>query len=152
MVSTSFPHPGISCSAPTTENYRLEIFKANGLNPLLRLLQSPDPESIFSAVSCLCNLTAQPANGPLIIEIGFLRPLVNLMSFKDNEDTQWYAALTLSNLAANPENRREIVNAGTVQSIKKLVVEVPVSIQIPMTRCIKNLSCSGMRSSFNRLL
>ena len=130
----------------------MEIVKANGLNPLLRLLQSPDPSSICAAVSCVRNLTAQPPNNSPIIKAGFLQPLVNLLSFKDNENTQWHAATALNNLAANAKNRREIVNAGVVQSIKELVLETPVRVQIQMAGCIKNLSLGGMYPPFNHLL
>ena len=152
MVSANFPHPGISCSLPTTENYRLEIVHANGLNPLLRLLQSPDPGSIFAAVSCVSYLTFQPPNNSLIVEAGFLQPLVNFLSFEDDEDTQLHAALALSNLSVNAKNRLKIVNAGAVQSIKELVLKSPLGVQIKMARCIENLSLSGMDLPFNHLL
>ena len=152
MVSASFPHSGISYSPPTTENYRSEIIKANGLNPLLRLLQSPDPGSIFAAVSCVCYLTLQPPDNSPIIEAGFLQPLVNLLSFKGDGDTPWYAAKTLDNLAANPKNRWEIFNAGAVQSIKELVFESPVGVQIRMICCIERLSLSGTDLPPSRLL
>ena len=149
MVSASFPHSGISYSPPTTENYRSEIIKANGLNPLLRLLQSSDPGSIFAAASCVWNLTDRPANGSLVVEAGFLQPLVNLLAFKDSGTIQFYAAGALCKLAANTENnRRAIVEAGAVQSIKQLVVESSVGVQIEMTGCIRNLSSSGMHSPF----
>ena len=150
-MSAGFPRPGISCSPPTTENYQLEVVKANGLNPLLRLLQSPDRDSIYNAVSCVSNLALHPTNRSPIIEAGFLQPVVKLLSFKDLEDIPWCAALILCNLAASPENRRKIVNAGAVQSIQELVLQVPVRTQIEMTRCIKYLSKSGMHSPFNRL-
>ena len=146
------PHPVISCSRPTADNRQLELIKANGLNPLLRLLQSPDPGSIFAAASCVWNLTDKPTNGPLVIKAGFLQPLVNLLAFKDNRTAQFYAAGALCRLATNAENsRRAIVDAGTVQSIKELVVEASVGIQIEMTGCIRNLSSSGMHSPFNCL-
>ena len=153
MVSTSFLHAGIFCSPPTTENYQWEIVKANGLNPLLRLLQSPYLDSISAAVSCVFNLTLRPASDSPIIEAGFLRPLVNLLAFKDSEEVQLNAAKVLGNFSASTEkNKWAIVNAGAVQSIKELVAEAPASIQIEMTRCIKNLSHSCMRSPFDSLL
>ena len=152
MVSASFPRPGIFCSPPTTENYRLEIVKTGGLNPLLRLLQSPDCNSVDNAVSCVINLALQPTNGSRIIEAGFLQPLLKLLSFQDHEKIPLRTARILHKLAESPENRRAIVNAGAVQLIKELVLQVPVGIQIPMTLCIANLSNSGMDPPFNRLL
>ena len=131
----------------------MEIVKANGLNPLLRILQSPDHDAILTAVSCIVNLTLQPTNDSPIIEAGFLQPLVALLAFKDNEGTQLYAAGALSNLAASSVmNKRAVVDAGAVQSIKELILEVSVNIQLEMTACIRNLSHSGMHSLFNRLL
>ena len=151
MVSPSFSRPWISCSSPTAENYQLEIVKANGLNPLLRLLQSPDLNSILAAVSCVRNLTLRPVNDSLIVKAGFLQPLVNLLAFKNSEEVQLDAASTLKNLATGTEERKwAIVNAGAVQSIRELVLEMPVKIQIEMTLCIENLSRSGMYSPFGR--
>ena len=152
MASASFPHPVISRSPSATDNHQLEIVKANGLNPLLRLLQSPDPGSISSAVSCIGYLSGRYANGSLIIEAGFLQPLVKLLAFKDSEMVQYCAAGALRNLAASIENRGDIVNAGTVQSIKELVLHVPVRIQIQMTYCIECLSSSGMHSPLSHVI
>ena len=143
----------ISCSRPTTAypSFKLEIVKAGGLNPLLRLLQSPHPDSIDAAVSLVLDLTDRATHRSLVIKAGFLQPLVKLLSFKGHENVHLCAAQILSKLAASPENRRDIFNAGAVQSIKELVLEVPVRIQIEMTRCIKYLSKSGMHSPFHRL-
>ena len=151
MVSASFPRPGIFCSPPSAGNYKLEIVKAGGLNPVLRLLRSPDHDPINIAVACVFNRTLQPTNRSLIIEAGFLEPLVNLLSFKGHENIPLRAAQILCNLAASPETRQDIINAGAVQSIKELVSLIPVRIQIPMTRCIQNLSKSGMHPPPNRL-
>ena len=153
MVSPSFPQPRISRSSPAIGNYQLEIVKANGLKPLLRLLQSQDINIISAAVSCVRHLTLQPANDSPVIEAGFSQPLVNLLAFKGSETIQSRAATALCNLAASIEkNQWAVVNASAVQSIKELVVEVPVDIQIKMTTCIERLSRSGMHSSFHCLL
>ena len=67
------------------------------------------------------------------------------MSFKDNEEVQCHAISTLRNLAASSEkNKLEIVKAGAVQSIKELVLEVPMNVQSEMTACIAVLALSGM--------
>ena len=147
------PTPRDILLTTTTDNYQLEIVKANGLNPLLRLLQSPHHDSIYAAASCVSNLTLQPTNHSPIIDAGFLQPLVALLAFKDNEKTQLRAAGTLRNLSTSPGiNRQAVVNAGAVQSIKELILEMPMRIQIPMTRCIEDLSKSGMGPPFDRLL
>ena len=126
------------------EKYQLEIVKADGLQPLLRLLQSTYLPLILSSAACVRNVSIHPHNESPIIESGFLQPLINLLSFKDNEEVQCHAISTLRNLAASSEkNKLEIVKAGAVQSIKELVLEVPMNVQSEMTACIAVLALSG---------
>jgi len=125
------------------EKYQLEIVKADGLQPLLRLLQSTYLPLILSSAACVRNVSIHPQNESPIIEAGFLQPLINLLSFKDNEEVQCHAISTLRNLAASSEkNKTAIVKAGAVQSIKELVLEVPISVQSEMTACIAVLALS----------
>nr|VWP01089.1 ATP-dependent RNA helicase VAD1 (EC (Virulence-associated DEAD box protein 1) [Ganoderma boninense] len=125
------------------EKYQLEIVKADGLTSLLRLLQSTYLPLILSAAACVRNVSIHPQNESPIIESGFLQPLINLLSFKDNEEVQCHAISTLRNLAASSEkNKQAIVKAGAVQSIKELVLEVPMNVQSEMTACIAVLALS----------
>ena len=133
-----------SLSDSLPEKYQLEIVKADGLQPLLRLLQSTYLPLILSSAACVRNVSIHPQNESPIIESGFLQPLINLLSFKDNEEVQCHAISTLRNLAASSEkNKTAIVKAGAVQSIKELVLEVPISVQSEMTACIAVLALSG---------
>jgi hypothetical protein len=67
-----------------------------------------------------------------------------LLSFKDNEEVQCHAISTLRNLAASSEkNKTAIVKAGAVQSIKELLLEVPMNVQSEMTACVAVLALSG---------
>jgi vacuolar protein 8 len=92
-------------------------------------------------------VSIHPLNESPIIEAGFLRPLINLLSFKDNEEVQCHAISTLRNLAASSEkNKTAIVRAGAVRSIKELVLEVPVNVQSEMTACVAVLALSGTLS------
>jgi len=126
------------------EKYQLEIVKADGLTPLLRLLQSTYLPLILSAAACVRNVSIHPQNESPIIESGFLQPLITLLSFKDNEEVQCHAISTLRNLAASSEkNKTAIVKAGAVQTIKELVLEVPMNVQSEMTACIAVLALSG---------
>ncbi|KAL4068246.1 armadillo-type protein [Scleroderma yunnanense] len=125
------------------EKYQLEIVKADGLTPLLRLLQSTYLPLILSAAACVRNVSIHPQNESPIIESGFLQPLITLLSFKDNEEVQCHAISTLRNLAASSEkNKTAIVKAGAVQTIKELVLEVPMNVQSEMTACIAVLALS----------
>ena len=137
----------IYLSETRAEKYQLEIVKADGLQPLLRLLQSTYLPLILSSAACVRNVSIHPQNESPIIESGFLQPLINLLSFKDNEEVQCHAISTLRNLAASSEkNKTAIVKAGAVQSIKELVLEVPISVQSEMTACIAVLALSGRQS------
>ena len=111
----------------------------------MRLLQSTYLPLILSSAACVRNVSIHPQNESPIIESGFLQPLINLLSFKDSEEVQCHAISTLRNLAAsNEKNKLAIVKAGAVQSIKELVLEVPVTVQSEMTACIAVLALSGM--------
>ena len=130
----------ISCSSPAAENSQLEITKANNMNTILHLLQSTNYSLFSPALLLVHTLTIQPMNGSLIIEAGFLQPLINLLAFRDIGMVQLHAAEALNNLAANTEkNKLDIVNAGAVQSIKELVMEATGDVQMVMVACIRNL-------------
>ncbi|KAL0950676.1 hypothetical protein HGRIS_007460 [Hohenbuehelia grisea] len=125
------------------EKYQLEIVKADGLTSLLRLLQSTYLPLILSSAACVRNVSIHPQNESPIIESGFLQPLINLLSFKENEEVQCHAISTLRNLAASSEkNKTAIVKAGAVQSIKELVLNVPMNVQSEMTACVAVLALS----------
>lgn len=137
------------CEAQTSqltlkEKYQLEIVKADGLKPLLRLLHSSYLPLILSAAACVRNVSIHPANESPIIDSGFLQPLIELLSFDENEEVQCHAISTLRNLAASSErNKGAIVEAGAVERIKELVLTVPLTVQSEMTACVAVLALSG---------
>lgn len=45
--------------------------------------------------------------------------------------------------ASSEKNKTAIVKAGAVQSIKELVLEVPMNVQSEMTACVAVLALSG---------
>ena len=141
---SGFPSNNQFSAHSVLEKYQLEIVKADGLQSLLRLLQSTYLPLILSSAACVRNVSIHPQNESPIIESGFLQPLINLLSFKDNEEVQCHAISTLRNLAASSEkNKKAIVKAGAVQSIKELVLEVPINVQSEMTACVAVLALSG---------
>ena len=90
------------------------------------------------------NVSIHPLNEAPIIEAGYLGPLVDLLSFEENEEVQCHAISTLRNLAASSEkNKGQIVAAGAAQKIKELVLSVPVNVQSEMTACVAVLALSG---------
>lgn len=142
--------PKVQCQAAlalrnlaSDEKYQLEIVRAKGLAPLLRLLQSSYLPLILSAVACIRNISIHPMNESPIIEAGFLTPLVELLGSTDNEEIQCHAISTLRNLAASSERNKQLVlEAGAVQKCKQLVLDVPLSVQSEMTAAIAVLALS----------
>lgn len=133
----------------TPEKYQVDIVKADGLPPLLRLLNSTYLPLILSAAACVRNVSIHPLNESPIIEAGFLHPLIELLSFEENEEVQCHAISTLRNLAASSEkNKGQIVQAGAVQKIKDLVLSVPLNVQSEMTACVAVLALSGECEAF----
>ncbi|CAO0792430.1 unnamed protein product [Mucor circinelloides] len=125
------------------EKYQLEIVQCRGLPPLLRLLKSSFLPLILSSVACIRNISIHPANESPIIDEGFVNPLIELLSYDDNEEIQCHAISTLRNLAASSErNKRAIVEAGAVERIKHLIKQVPVSVKTEMTAAIAVLALS----------
>ncbi|KAL2393377.1 Vacuolar protein 8, partial [Exophiala dermatitidis] len=142
--------PKVQCQAAlalrnlaSDEKYQLEIVRARGLPPLLRLLQSSYLPLILSAVACIRNISIHPLNESPIIDAGFLKPLVDLLGSTDNEEIQCHAISTLRNLAASSDRNKQLVlEAGAVQKCKDLVLNVPLSVQSEMTAAIAVLALS----------
>ena len=147
MDSTS---PKVQCQAAlalrnlaSDEKYQLEIVRAKGLAPLLRLLQSSYLPLILSAVACIRNISIHPMNESPIIDAGFLKPLVELLGSTENEEIQCHAISTLRNLAASSDRNKQLVlEAEAVQKCKQLVLQVPLSVQSEMTAAIAVLALS----------
>ncbi|ORX62528.1 vacuolar protein 8 [Hesseltinella vesiculosa] len=125
------------------EKYQLEIVRCKGLPPLLRLLKSSFLPLILSSVACIRNISIHPTNESPIIDEGFVNPLIELLSYDENEEIQCHAISTLRNLAASSErNKRAIIDAGAVERIKNLIQQVPTSVQTEMTAAIAVLALS----------
>ena len=144
------PSPKVQCQAAlalrnlaSDERYQLDIVRARGLPPLLKLLKSSYLPLILSAVACIRNISIHPSNESPIIEAGFLIPLVDLLGTADNEEIQCHAISTLRNLAASSDKNKELVlQAGAVAKCTELVLHVPVSVQSEMTAAIAVLALS----------
>lgn len=142
--------PKVQCQAAlalrnlaSDEKYQLDIVRAGGLPPLLQLLQSSYLPLILSAVACIRNISIHPMNESPIIDAGFLRPLVDLLGSTENEEIQCHAISTLRNLAASSDRNKQLVlDAGAVEECKRLVLDVPLSVQSEMTAAIAVLALS----------
>lgn len=125
------------------EKYQLEIVQFRGLPPLLRLLKSSFLPLILSSVACIRNISIHPSNESPIIDEGFVNPLIELLSYDDNEEIQCHAISTLRNLAASSErNKRSILEAGAIERIRQLIKQVPLSVKTEMSAAIAVLALS----------
>jgi len=144
------PSPKVQCQAAlalrnlaSDERYQLEVVRAHGLPPLLKLLKSGYMPLILSAVACIRNISIHPANELPIIDTGFLTPLVDLLGSMDNEEIQCHAISTLRNLAASSDKNKELVlQAGAVAKCCELVLRVSQPVQSEMTAAIAVLALS----------
>ncbi|KAI6130667.1 vacuolar protein 8 [Pisolithus croceorrhizus] len=113
------------------EKYQAEIVKVDGLTPL-------------SPAACVRNVSILPQNDSPITESGLLQPIVSLLSFEDSVEVPCHAIPVLRNFAASSDkNKTTIVEAGVAQTIKELVLEMPMDVQSEMIACIAVLALSN---------
>ena len=142
------PSPRVQCQATlalrnlaSDSGYQVEIVRAGGLPHLVHLLTCSHQPLVLAAVACIRNISIHPMNEALIIEAGFLKPLVTLLDSKDLEEVQCHAVSTLRNLAASSErNRLALLSAGAVDKCKELVLQVPLSVQLEILACFAILA------------
>ncbi|SGZ48018.1 CIC11C00000001059 [Sungouiella intermedia] len=142
------PSPRVQCQATlalrnlaSDSGYQVDIVRAGGLPHLVQLLTCNHQPLVLAAVACIRNISIHPLNEALIIEAGFLKPLVTLLDYNELEEIQCHAISTLRNLAASSErNRLALLNAGAVEKCKELVLKVPLSVQLEISACFAILA------------
>lgn len=142
------PSPRVQCQATlalrnlaSDSGYQVDIVRAGGLPHLVQLLTCSHQPLVLAAVACIRNISIHPLNEALIIEAGFLKPLVGLLDYLDLEEIQCHAVSTLRNLAASSEkNRTALLQAGAVDKCKELVLKVPLSVQSEISACFAILA------------
>ncbi len=140
--------PRIQCQATlalrnlaSDPSYQLEIVRNGGLVHLVGLLKSTHQPLVLAAVACIRNISIHPLNEGLIVDAGFLDPLVKLLDYKDCEEIQCHAVSTLRNLAASSEkNRLALLEANAVQKCKDLVLKTKGSVQSEISACFAILA------------
>lgn len=122
-------------------NYQIEIVKLNGLSHLLKLLTSDHEPLVLAAAACIRNISIHPMNESLLIEAGFLKPLVKLLDHSTLEEIQCHSVSTLRNIAAsNEQNRMALLEANAVEKCKELVLIAPLSVQQEISACFAILA------------
>jgi len=140
--------PRIQCQAAlalrnlaSDVNYQAEIVRANGLPLLLKLLQSAHTSLVLASVACIRNISIHTPNESIIVDAGFLPPLIDLLGKTDNEEILCHVVSSLRNLAASSERTKlQIVEAGAVEKFFVLLTRVPASVQSEITACIAVLA------------
>lgn len=122
-------------------SYQLEIVRAGGLPILVQLLQSQHEPLVLAAVACIRNISIHPLNEALIIDAGFLKPLVDLVDYPNNTEIQCHAVSSLRNLAASSErNRMSLVQAGAVTKLKDMALASQQNVQSEISACFAILA------------
>lgn len=142
------PSPRVQCqltlalrNLASDSGYQVDIVRAGGLPHLVQLLTCTHQPLVLAAVACIRNISIHPSNEALIIEAGFLAPLVLLLDYMDSEEIQCHAVSTLRNLAASSvNNRTSLLEAGAVEKCKELVLKVPLSVQLEISACFAILA------------
>lgn len=142
------PSPRVQCQATlalrnlaSDSGYQIEIVRAGGLPHLVQLLTSNHQPLVLAAVACIRNISIHRQNEALIIEAGFLKPLVNLLDYSESEEIQCHAVSTIRNLAASTDKAILGLLASTaVDKCKEIVLNVPLSVQLEISACFAILA------------
>ncbi|CAN6191507.1 unnamed protein product [Urochloa humidicola] len=91
-----------------------KLFEQVGLQKILSLLESEEPDVRVHAVKVVANLAAEEANQEKIVEAGGLTSLVVLLRSSEDETIRRVAAGAIANLAMNETNQDLIMAQGGV--------------------------------------
>ncbi|TVU12747.1 hypothetical protein EJB05_46403 [Eragrostis curvula] len=91
-----------------------QLFEQVGLQKILSLLESEEPEVRVHAVKVVANLAAEEANQEKIVEAGGLTSLLMLLRTSEDETIRRVAAGAIANLAMNETNQDLIMAQGGV--------------------------------------
>ncbi|AMD20625.1 HDL119Wp [Eremothecium sinecaudum] len=148
VILTDSPAAKVKCQATlalrnlaSDTGYQLEIVRAGGLGHLVKLIQCNSMSLVLASVACIRNISIHPLNEGLIVDAGFLKPLVKLLDYTESEEIQCHAVSTLRNLAASSEkNRQEFFESGAVEKCKQLALVSPISVQSEISACFAILA------------
>ncbi|KAM0904004.1 hypothetical protein ACQ4PT_018306 [Festuca glaucescens] len=91
-----------------------KLFEQVGLQKILSLLESEEPDVRVHAVKVVANLAAEEANQEKIVESGGLTSLLMLLRSSEDETIRRVAAGAIANLAMNETNQDLIMAQGGV--------------------------------------
>ncbi|KAK3128322.1 hypothetical protein QOZ80_6BG0459910 [Eleusine coracana subsp. coracana] len=91
-----------------------QLFEQVGLQKILSLLESEEPDVRVHAVKVVANLAAEEANQEKIVEAGGVTSLLTLLRTSDDETIRRVAAGAIANLAMSETNQDLIMAQGGV--------------------------------------
>ncbi|KAL6606258.1 hypothetical protein ACP70R_041911 [Stipagrostis hirtigluma subsp. patula] len=91
-----------------------KLFEQVGLQKILSLLESEEPDVRVHAVKVVANLAAEEANQEKIVEAGGLTSLLTLLRSSEDETIRRVAAGAIANLAMNETNQDLIMAQGGI--------------------------------------
>lgn len=127
--------------AEITEKY-ISPVDSSVLEPILVLLQSPDPEIQRAAGAALGNIAVNNENKRLIVEMGGLGPLMKQM-MSPNVEVQCNAVGCMTNLATYEDNKAKIARSGALLPLTKLAKSKDMRVQRNATGALLNMTHSN---------
>jgi hypothetical protein len=107
----------------TNAEFHIKMVEKGVIRSLLHLItDSVDDQGLRFACLCLGNISSCATTRLKIVEEGVLPPLMNLLK-KDGADIigKQYSAMTVGNLAAEPETHEEIVKLHGILALVNLI-------------------------------
>ncbi|KAK9324306.1 armadillo-type protein [Lipomyces orientalis] len=124
-----------------SDENRQELVSAGAIPVLVSLLQSPDADVQYYCTTALSNIAVDAANRHILAdtEPKLVSCLVSLMD-SGPERVQCQAALALRNLASDDKCQLEIVQAGGMPPLLRLLQSNVPQLVLSSVACIRNIS------------
>lgn len=121
---------------------RKQVTDEGGLEPVLYLARTNDPEVQRETLACLCSLSFAEENKMNITKYGGLPPIMNAIRSPD-EQTARMACCACANLCEMVENMDDVVDAGGIAALVQVrrTSVLPASlVAYAVTTCESSLS------------
>ncbi|KAI8604254.1 armadillo-type protein [Dissophora ornata] len=133
------------------QDFRIKILQSQVLLPLFQMMRSDYYQLIETSMLCFATLSTDLSIGSTGIEARLADRIVELVSYKGNEDLQFNSVVTLRALAHSEQNARAIVEAGAVSRVCALVSQATPPVQSETVKFLCHLtSFEGLRPRLDR--
>ncbi|KAG8443256.1 hypothetical protein GDO86_011890 [Hymenochirus boettgeri] len=110
------------CLAHMATEYtsKARIFEVNGLEPLLKLLSSPDPDVKKNSLECIYLLTQEFQNRSAVWELNAIPPLLELLK-SEYPVIQQLSLRTLCSISCEVEARNALIENQALEQLQKIL-------------------------------